>query len=278
MSELRSPRRVGAWCAALALLLLLPGCDLPLFTASETVSEVFETSATPRVVIETFNGSIDVSNGEDDEVVVEVTKRAGGFDQPAAERNLDQIEIAAVEDANEIRVSVRRVGHMPGNCGASVVVAAPKTAQIVLKTSNGYVVSEGMQGGIDAVTSNARIEVYEAAGDIEADSSNGSIHIEATDAVVDAQTSNARVEFEGSLADKSHRFRTSNGRIEVTLPPDSRFRFEASTSNGGIDCDFPFDDDASRSRRKKSGTVGENPACLLKLSTSNSSIDIRRAD
>jgi DUF4097 and DUF4098 domain-containing protein YvlB len=134
-----------------------------------------------------------------------------------------------------------------------------------------------MQGGIEAETSNGRVEVYESTGEIEADSSNGPIHVEATGAVVDAHTSNAKIEFEGTLANDSHRFQTSNGRIEVTLAADSEFRFQASTSNGGIDCEFPFDAEGSKSRRRKSGSVGDNPDCLLKLSTSNGSIDIRKA-
>lgn len=277
MSRLKS-HHIGLWSLGAVLLLLSLGCELPMFTATETVSEVFDTSATPHLVVETFNGSIDISNGQDDEVVVEVTKRAGGFDQSAAERNLDHIDVSMSQDDNEIRVTVRRTGHTMGDCGASVVIAAPPGAKIDLKTSNSYIVAEGMRGGIEAKTSNARVEIYEGTGEIEADSSNGSIHIEASDAVVDASTSNARIEFEGDLADASHRFHTSNAGIEVALPADAQFRFEARTSNGSIDCDFPYDQDVSKSRRRKSGSVGHNPACRLELSTSNNSIDIHPAD
>jgi Toastrack DUF4097 len=269
---------VGALSLGLVLLLLVTGCALPLFTATETISEVFETGDSPMIVVETFNGSIDISDGADDEVVVEINKRASGFDQHAAEDNLDSIEISMVQDANEIRVTVRRVGQTFGNCGASVVIAAPKGAKVNLRSNNAYIVSEGMQGGVDARTSNGKIEIYEGSGPIEADSSNGSIRIEATDAVVDAHTSNGRIFFQGTLAEDEHKFKTSNGRIEVILPKDSQFRFQASTSNGRIDCEFPYDSERSRSRRRKSGTVGDNPNCSLSLVTSNGSIDISRDD
>jgi DUF4097 and DUF4098 domain-containing protein YvlB len=157
------------------------------------------------------------------------------------------------------------------------VIAAPPGAKIDLKTSNGYIVSEGMRGGIDAETSNGRLEVYEATGAIEADTSNGPIVIEATDAVVDASTSNGRIRFKGKLADDQHRFRTSNGAIDVTLPRDAQFRVEATTSNGRIDCEFPLERESSKSRRRLVGAIGDDPACELKLSTSNGSIDIERA-
>jgi DUF4097 and DUF4098 domain-containing protein YvlB len=276
MTRSKSPLRTGLWSLGLLLLALPLGCDLPLFTASETVSDVFKTSATPRIVVETFNGSIDISNGAQDEVVVEVTKRAGGFDQGSADRNLENIEVSMAEKDNEVRISVQRHGYSMGDCGASVVIAAPKGAKVDLKSSNGYIVTEGMQGGIAARTSNGRVEVYEGTGQIEAESSNGSIHIEATGAGVIAHTSNAKIEFEGTLTDQSQHFRTSNGRIEVTLPADSQFRFQASTSNARVDCEFPYQAEGSESRRRKSGTVGDDPKGLLKLATSNASIDIRR--
>ena len=269
---------LGMLSLGLALLVLLAGCSLPLFTANETFSEVFETGEAPTIVVDTFNGSIDISNGEDNEVVVEVTKHASGFDQRTAEESLDNIDVSLVEDDNEIRITVRRVGHTFGNCGASVIIAAPAGAKVVLKSRNGYIVSEGMQGGIDARTSNAKIEVFEGSGVIDVDSSNGSIRIEATNALVDAHTSNARIRFEGTLAEGAHKFKTSNGRIDVLLPPESQFCFKASTSNGRVDCEFPYQEESSRRRRRLSGTVGEDPKCSLTLATSNSSIDIRRDD
>lgn len=279
MSRYPARNRIGVLCLGLALLVPSLGCDLPLFTASETLSDVFETDEAPKIVVETFNGSIDISNGEDNEVVVEVTRRASGFDQRMADENLENVEVTMHQSDNTIHVTARKAsGAVFGNGGAAVVIAAPRSAKIELKSTNGYIVAEGMQGDIEAKTSNAKIAVFEGQGAIEADTSNAAIEIEATQAVVDARTSNARVRFAGSLAPKNHKIRTSNGKIDMLLPPDSQFRFEAATSNGSIECEFPFDNESAKSRRKKSGTVGDNPQCSLSLATSNASIDIRRND
>ena len=185
-------------CASLGLVLsLASGCNAidfaPLVTATTTISEEFKTSATPKLVIDTFNGAIDISEGEGDEVVVEVTKRAGGFDREAAEANLDYIEVSIVQkDENTIHVVAKRLGRQLGTLGASVVVAAPKMARLQLRSSNGHVVCEAMQGGINATTSNGKIEVIEGSGAIDVTTSNGSIDIEAVAATVDAQLERPR--------------------------------------------------------------------------------------
>ena len=250
------------------------GCDLALHQASETESDLFKTGANPKIIVETFNGSIDISNGHEDEVAVEVTKHASGFDQQAAELNLERVEVQMTAENDEVHVRVKRIGSSFGNCGASVVIAAPPNATVELKSSNGYIVSEGMKASLEAKTSNAKIDVVEASGKINVRSSNGPILIEADNAHVDAGTSNAGVRFRGTLSDGDHELSTSNGPISVKLPADSEFKFKAETSNGGIDCDFDYEDDGSSKRRRKSGTVGDDPKFFLELSTSNSSIDI----
>src|SRR5690606_13029116 len=149
-----------------------------------------------------------------------------------------------------------------GDHGASVILVAPPRAVVELETSNGYIVCERMHGGIQAHTSNAKVDVVASSGPIEIESSNGPLLIEAEQAQVQADTSNAGIRFRGSLIDAEHRFETSNGPLELELPADSQFRFEAATSNGGIDVAFPLDKE-DRRRRKRSGVVGQNPRCTL---------------
>lgn len=256
------------------------GCNpldfAPLTTAEDTLSEEFQVATPPKIVVETFNGSIDVSQGQSSEVVVEVTKRASGFDQRTAEDNLAFIEVSMVQKDDSIHVRVERVGTLRGNSGASVVIAAPQGSKLDLHSSNGAVVCEGIDGGILAKTSNAKVEVYEGRGPIDLASSNGPISIEANDAQVVARTSNARVKFRGTLAATKQTFKTSNGRIELGLPADAQFHFEASTSNSRVHCDFPFDrPDSGKRNRRLSGSVGKNDDCSIVANTSNAGIDIR---
>ena len=266
--------------AALGLVSVGAGCNaldfVPLTTATKTVSEVFETTSTPKVVVETFNGSIDVSQGATDEVVVEVTKRASAIDQPAAEAALEHVQVSMVQKGDTLEITARRVGPRGINCGASIVIAVPVSAQLKLQSSNGYIVSERVQGAIEAATSNGRLELIEARGPLKATTSNGPIEIEGTDAIVNARTSNGRIQFRGSLAKDEHEFKTSNGKIELRLPADSSFELDCSTSNGKIRCDFPLESKRQK-RSKLQGTVGSDPKFSVRAATSNGSIDIRKA-
>lgn len=258
------------------------GCNaldfVGLATAKTTLSEDFKTGKTPQIVVETFNGSIDVSQGKDSEVVVDVTKRARGFDQQAAEANLDSVEVTMIQKDDSIHITAKRIGPPQIDCGADIVIAAPVGSRLQLRSTNGHVVCEGLQGGIEATTSNGKLEVVDGRGSIDVATSNGAITVEAVDASIDAETSNGPVQFRGSLANGENRLRTSNGRIDVALPKDASFRVEGATSNGRIQCEFPLAVEGRSRRNRLEGQIGENAACSLVLSTSNGGIKLRYAE
>jgi hypothetical protein len=265
----------------LLLLAVLTGCNAldfaPLVTATKTLSEVFQTDDAPVIIVETFNGAIDVSPGKTDEVVVELTKSASGFDQSIAEDALDGIHVSMIQTGDTIHITARRAGRWSGNAGAAVVIAAPPKARLQLKSSNGHIICEGLQGGIEATTSNGKLEIVDGRGSLDLASSNGSIEIEADDASVTAHTSNGRIKFQGSLAESKHNFRTSNGSIDLVLPADSQFAVDGSTSNARIDCDFPIAIEGKKRRSRLQGTVGQDPARTINLVSSNGHIAIRKA-
>lgn len=271
----RSPLVIGG---LLLILVCAAGCDMPLYRATETISEVFKSSDHPTIVVETFNGSIDISNGDTDEVVIEVNKHGSGVSEEAARDSVNNVNVAIEQDEEQISIKASKIWRQFGNSGASVIIVAPPKAKVVLQTSNGYIVAEGLRGSIDATTSNAKVDVVQAHGPIKVHTSNGPILIEATEAAVDAETSNGSVRFEGSLTGDENEFHTSNASIDVRLPADSQFEIDASTSNSVVDCDFDSHTrrrDDSR-RRKLSATVGEDPQFALDLDTSNASIKIRK--
>lgn len=267
-------------------VLLLPtsGCNalefVPLVKAEATLSEDFRTSNSPKIVIDTFNGRIDVSRGKPGQVLVDVTKRASGVDQAAAEAALNTVQVSMVQKDNTLTIIAKRLDHRPGTFGASVVIAVPAAAELDIQTSNGRVVCEHVEGAIDAHSSNGKLEIVGARGPLKLKTSNGGIEIEASDAVVDARTSNGRIEFHGQLASAKQQFKTSNGRIDLVLPAGADFRFDGHTSNGRIHSDFNIDTGESRRRRNDvEGIVGSNPnpECTIAAVTSNGSITLSRA-
>jgi hypothetical protein len=266
-------------------LVLLPagGCNaldfVPLVTSERRLSEDFTTSDAPSIVVETFNGAVDVSRGENSQVQVDVIKRASGIDQDAATAALDLVKVSMIQKGNSLVIKAEVLDNPPGNFGASVVMTVPANAELKLDTSNGHVLCEQVVGNIKAHSSNGKIEIIGGTGKLGLATSNGAIEVGAEDAVVDARTSNGRIEFRGSLADDAQQFKASNGRIQLTLPDDAEFRLNAHTSNGRVNCKFPIKVADGRDRsRELEGVVGQhaNPKCVISARSSNSSITVFR--
>ena len=252
--------------------------DLGRFTAEEVVSKSFDVSGTTRVVVETFNGSIEVTTGAGNTVKADVTKRGTGSTQAAAQDDLRNIEVTMTQDGNTVRIIARRTNQPfnMGNSGARAVAQVPAGAILELRTSNGHLSVNGATSDVTARTSNGRIDVEGSQGRLRLDTSNGNIEVRSDSAVVTAQTSNGQIIFAGALAQGDHSFRSSNGRITLTLPAGASFRVDADTSNGRVTSDLAVKRSGGSDEKHLSGVVGENPTILIEAHTSNSNIEIRQ--
>jgi DUF4097 and DUF4098 domain-containing protein YvlB len=281
-------------------VLMLSACGANIsinpFTAEETVTQSFTAGAAPRVVVEMFNGRIDVVTGSDNTVKVDVIKRGGGISQQDAEDDLKNVEVTMTQDGDTIRVVAKRTDQQVdiGNSGASAKLRVPEGAILDLRssngplttsgpvsdvkaqTSNGPIEARGSLGQLDLNTSNGPITIDGGSGSINVETSNGPIEITADNAVVTGRTSNGPFRFTGSLAQGRSEMRTSNGSLIVTLPANAQFVVDADTSNAKISSDFAVTaQDFSDNRLR--GTVGTDPGTTLVLHTSNGSIEIRQS-
>lgn len=293
-------RKMMTLASLVIVVLMLSACGANIrinpFTAEETVTQSFTPATTPRIVVEMFNGTIDVVTGNDNTVSVDVVTRGGGLSQTEAEDDLQNVEVTMTQDGDTIRVTARRTDQRVdiGNSGASARLRVPSGAILDLRSSNGSIVTSGPVGDVKAQTSNGPIDargplgqldlntsngpitVNGGSGLIAVETSNGPIDITADAAVVNGRTSNGSFRFSGSLAQGRSEMRSSNGSIVVTLPATAQFVVDADTSNARISSDFAvtaqdFSDDRLR------GTVGSDPGTTLELHTSNGPIEIRQS-
>jgi len=263
-----------------AAALLAAGCSgiSSQFTADEPFSRSFDVSGAPRIIVETFNGSIDVQTGEAGQVDIDGTKRGSGASQTEAQADLKNVEVSMTQEGDTIRMVARRTDSAfnTGSSGASFDLIVPAGATLDLRSSNGGLASIGVTGDVTMRTSNGEIDVRGGAGRLDLQTSNGRIRIEAQDAAVDAHTSNGAIDFRGALADGEHVFDTSNGSLDITLPSDARFRIDADTSNGKVTTDFAVTVSGSLEDDQLKGTVGDNPSISIRATSSNGSISIRK--
>jgi DUF4097 and DUF4098 domain-containing protein YvlB len=276
-------------------LLALTGCwnvGLNAFTAEDVVHKEFAVTKAPRVVIETFNGSVNVATHPESKVVASVTKRASGASQEEAEKDLDKIDVSLAQEEGVVHVSARTERQVWTNRGASVDMQVPAGSVLEVRTSNGKVSVLGPTGAVTAESSNAGMEVKGSNGELQLTTSNGpvraeggtraviktsnsKVEVESVKGVVDARTSNGSIQFSGRLADGDNQLRTSNAKITATLPAGSSFQLDAQTSNATIKSDFPVADDESGTRTHVRGSIGDHPTASLALHTSNGGIEIR---
>src|ERR1035438_876693 len=131
---------------------------------------------------------------------------------------------------------------------------------VEVRTSNGHVRAEGIRGAFDAITSNSSIHAA----------------LDKVDGAVRAQSSNGGIEL--SLPPDSQsavRAHTSNSGITLHLPGEVNARLSAETSNSSISSDFEMRVRGEISKHHIEGSIG-NGGPLIDLSTSNGPIRIMK--
>jgi RNA polymerase sigma factor (sigma-70 family) len=249
-------------------------------TVRDVVKKSFQTGAAPRLVVDTFNGAIDVITESGKSVEVQVTKQAHAKTEEDAQAELKNVDVTMTKEGEAIHVTAkRREKHPNVSSGAAALLHVPPGAILELHTNNGAASITGGSGAVNLGTSNGAIRVKEHTGSLNVHTSNGAIDIRADKASVTAKTSNGTVTFAGTLAAGDHTFQTSNGSITVSFPKDTSFRIDASTSHGRVSSAFPVKGgDREKKRNRLQGQVGDNPAFSVKLHTSNGSIHVREAE
>ena len=273
---------------ALAALVALTACtpeeletwakaQSPSESATATRNASFPVSAAPAVVEAiSSNGTITVRGmGGVDRMSVTATLHSRGDTIEEAGDRVGRIIIHMTEDSGRVTLryeasaqaeDVRRYS------GVDFLVTLPVGAVVDLTTSNGRIKATGVVGSLTADTSNGQIVVTECQGEFRLDTSNGEIRMQSVEATVDAETSNGAIFFSGRLLPGTHRMRTSNGAIKVTIPRDLAILINAATSNGSITSSLPLVGDTEG----KSWSASLNPpiTSTLTLKTSNGAISI----
>jgi RNA polymerase sigma factor (sigma-70 family) len=263
----------------------------------EVITKSFKTGRAPRLVLELFNGGINLVADTEGRVDIRVTKQGSGESEEAAQAALKNIDVEMAQEGESIRITAKRLEEARRtNSGASAEVRVPSGAVVELHTSNGEVSLRGGSGKADVQTSNGRIEVKKRTGPshlrtsngpitvaggtgaMDLKTSNGAITVEADRAELTAHTSNGSVHFQGTLARGEHSLHTSNGNIDLTVPADAQFRFDAQTSQGHIANAFSKERSPGTAKNHLAGTVGQNPSTFIQLRTSNGNIALRRQE
>jgi|SRR5579863_2960323 len=171
-----------------------------------------------------FSGRITVTVGTGPQVVVE-SESSRRHERDTPRRNvppgMHRIDIgdggfSVEEDHNMVTIS----GGHGGN--ENLLLEVPVNTSVDLRTTNGRIDVTGINGDLDVESTNASIELKDVSGAVSASTTNGSVTVGL-----------ARV-----APNKPMSFSSLNGRVDVSIPADTKARLRLKTTNGSIFSDF----------------------------------------
>jgi hypothetical protein len=208
-----------------ALLLTIVGSS---WAQDNPVTVPFSDPARPGTLrVNVMSGSLSVKayNGKD--VIIQTKARSSSSGRSRSQREaeaqgLRRLEAVSTglsieEDNNVMTITTNRMN------SSEIEIQVPTRTNLKLAMTNGdNMVIEGVDGDIEANNQNGNLSLNDVAGSVVAHSTNGNVI--ATVKRVAAQ--------------KPMSFISMNGKVDVTLPPDTKANLKLRTDNGDVWTDF----------------------------------------
>jgi len=241
---------------------LLAGCEVNLNTEGLSAREVktFKVAGQPEVVLDTFDGAIELHSWDRNEIEVEVEKRA------MEQTLLDEIKIDAQQQGDKIIVKVtgpraERHGVTIGvniSPTARLRVAVPRSANITAMSGDGSIRAEAIEGKIVLRTSDGSVTATRLGGDIQIRSGDGSIRVDNATGKLDLETDDGSVGVEARPS--VLHLKTGDGSVRVTLEPETVMtdNWDITTSDGNVTVTLPGLFNAELDAETSDGTVRTN--------------------
>lgn len=268
MQKRRRRGPLGCLIAVLVIVVLLValvgGAVGLLFSglgiATTTETHTYAANGTPTLDINDDVGTIRVHSGSGNSVIVQATKHTN-----SVWGNPNDVQVNIQPNGNTITVNAS-VHSGTGFFSLERVdldITAPSSDVLQLDTHTGTIEVTGISGRMSLMTNTGSIT---ADDDMLAPSST--LH-----------TDTGSVTFTGSIdtSSGSYLFETNTGSVDVTLPADSSFHLNASSSTGSINNDFSVNVQLSGASASANGDVGSSPQATVSLHTDTGSINLHKA-
>ena len=299
----------------LAAATVFAGCEVNLHTEGLSARETktFKVTGQPQLVLDTFDGAIELHSWDRPEVEVEVEKRA------MEQTLLDEIKITTEQKGDAItikvtgptrqqfrgvtvgvhisptarlRVAVPRNSNIQATSGDGSIRAEALDGTLLLTTVDGSVVGSRLGGDIKVRTGDGSIRLDHSTGTLDLETTDGTIVLDdAKPSVLKARTGDgsirAGIEPDTVMTDNWD-LTTSDGTVVLTLPDPFNAELDAETSDGSVRSSHPLLEDDRAERRQGEGSderrerrrtlrskMGEGGK-LLKIRTGDGSIRIER--
>ena len=246
---------------------LLPGCEVNLNHEGLTARELktFKVTGQAELVLDTFDGAIELHSWDKNEIEVEIEKRA--MEQVL----LDEIKIDAQQQGDKIIIKVTgptRMEHRGVTLGVNISptarlrVAVPRNINVNATSGDGSIRAEAIDGRIVLNTTDGSVTATRIGGDIQIRSGDGSIRIDHATGKIDLETTDGSIGLEAKPT--VLRARTGDGSIRANIEPDTLMaeNWELTTSDGSVTVTLPGTFSAELDAETSDGTVRTNHPLL----------------
>jgi len=219
--------------AGLAAVALLPGCDIKVDDgkvslgvsrgrASDEWVRSYTLAKGGRFEIANENGQIDVKGTQGADVKVKAFREVTSNSDEDAQRRLKELKMR--EDVTADRVFIQAetgADHLGFGRGVGVryEVEVPAGLTVTVKTMNGGVRLDDVEGKITAATTNGNVSGEAVMGELQGSTVNGSVSM-----TLDGVSGDVRLT-------------TVNGAVRLEVPPTVNADLDAATVNGGVSVD-----------------------------------------
>jgi hypothetical protein len=227
---------------ALALAALsLAGCTVNLDAQRATVKEerTFTVSGAPDLVIETFDGAVEVRSWDKPQVLVVLEKQAESQDAARA------IAVKLEQDGNRVSIVAPKpegfqgVGINMVSRSVSVTVTMPRKGTVTAHSGDGAITLEGLDGRIEVKSGDGGITGRELSGELVGRTGDGAVSLDKIAGNVELNTGDGGVNVTGQLGKLSAR--TGDGAISVHALPGSRMDadWDLTSGDGAVSIALP---------------------------------------
>lgn len=250
------PRKSFAKIGAIAVVAGMLGLWGAVAAQAEEVAKTFPISGRARVHVETDDGAVRVSTGDIKQVEIRVEYSGYKLDK--------DLRVSTSQNGDSVDITVKTGGTFwnwgSRHASLRVEVHMPKDADLTVRTGDGSVEADSINGAVDVTTGDGNITVQGVKGNIRFHSGDGHIEARGLDGRVDASSGDGHISLEGrfdglnirtgdgsvnaratagSKVQSSWTIHTGDGSVDMEIPGDLQADIDASTHDGHISLGLP---------------------------------------
>jgi DUF4097 and DUF4098 domain-containing protein YvlB len=210
----------------------------PSALRAEEVTKTFTVSGHASVKIQTDDGAVRVSTGDIKQVEVRVVYSGYKLDRDlrvSSEQNGDSVDIVAKTSGGGFwNWGVR-------HSSLRVEVHMPKDADLTVRSGDGSVEADSINGNVDVTAGDGSITVQSLKGSMRFHTGDGHIEGRGLDGTVDASSGDGHINLEGRFDGLT--IRTGDGSVNARAGAGSKVAsaWSIHTGDGSVDLEVPGD-------------------------------------